>query len=213
MVLNPFSIFNIIFIFILTAVLTVIIGFPILEFLVFNPEGETIITTADEALDLLLRPKAVLVFLAIQNSILIFLVYLRVIKLGGHKPEELGITSDHFFQKVGIGLFLGFILLIVVFAISFALAQFDLEQEPPFGIPETTAELGMILIAGVIFAPIGEEIFFRAYIITALKERYPRYFAFSFSAVFFAIVHFSLEALRVFSLPSFLTGIKVCFPV
>lgn len=188
-------------------ILTVVIALPLLEFFVFAPEGISLFSEPEAAMDLILTPRAVLLFLALQNSLLIILIYIRVFHLGRYKAEDIGITTQNSGRLILEGLAWGLIIIAIMTALSYALAYAGLETEAPFGIPDAPPELILILVGGVIFAPIGEELFFRAYIFTAVKARYNVYFAYTFSALFFAVSHFSL----VEFLPILLMGIFLAF--
>ncbi|CAN5790578.1 hypothetical protein BH24CHL6_BH24CHL6_17050 [soil metagenome] len=66
-----------------------------------------------------------------------------------------------------------------------------LDAQPPSVIPtpETTPELLAVLLAAVILAPIGEEVFFRGFAMTAwLRDLGPRS-ALVRSSIFFAVIH------------------------
>jgi membrane protease YdiL (CAAX protease family) len=207
MVSDPYSFFNIFTIFLLMLIFTVLIGLPVVEWLVFRPEGTSILKLGDEVLELAKTPRSVLLLLAIQNSALILLIYFRVIKFGKKKPVELGITSKDALRVGLMGLVWSAVFISIIALVTFALSFWEIESEPPFGIPTTPVELIMILIAGCIFAPIAEELFFRAYIITAIKKRYSVTFAYMFSALFFAAAHASLEVM----IPMVLMGLFLAY--
>ncbi|UCH89612.1 MAG: CPBP family intramembrane metalloprotease [Thermoplasmata archaeon] len=195
MVTDPFSFFNIFLIFIVALAITTVVGYPLLEYLVFKPAGTSFFSSDEGYLDLVFSPKALFISLALQNIALVSLIYLRVIKFGGHTQEELGISTKKIGKLSLLGLGWGIIIIAVVTAVTIGLALAGLESEPSFGIPEKLPELALILVAGVVFAPIGEELYFRAYIMTAVSARYNKTVTFTFSALFFAVLHLSLEAL------------------
>jgi membrane protease YdiL (CAAX protease family) len=199
MVKDPFSLFNIILIFILMISFSYIIIYPVVDDLIYGTGSESDPgmnnkTSIERAFELKSPPEYVLIILAVQNIILVTLIYMRVIWLGKRSPRDMGISMDNIGRNVLIGLLLSAIIIVILAIITLALAQVKLEDEPMFQTPVNPSELAMVLIGVAVFAPIGEELFFRAYIVTALKARYHRYIAYSFSAVFFAIVHFNIAA-------------------
>jgi len=86
---------------------------------------------------------------------------------------------------------------------SLLLGTFDMQMQ--VDVAPVFAELNSpwwLLIAGVIIAPLAEEIFFRGFIFTGLRERLPWWKAALISSAVFAILHLQITAF----LPIFLLG-------
>jgi hypothetical protein len=78
--------------------------------------------------------------------------------------------------------------------------NFQLYSQDPFAVI-------LLLCAFSIFAPIGEEIYFRSYVFTAVSKRTNVRLGYIISAGFFAIVHLSLFTL----IPTFIAGIALVY--
>ncbi len=94
----------------------------------------------------------------------------------------------------------GGIALALVLMVAFGLVFPHSVQQIPA--PDTVLQFVPLAIAVVLIAPIFEELFFRGYILEAMRRRSGRTAAYLFSAALFAIVHYQLQAL----VPIFITG-------
>lgn len=91
---------------------------------------------------------------------------------------------------------------------SLLLASFDLQIQ--VDVAPVFAELNSpwwLMAAGVIVAPVAEEIFFRGFIFGGLRERYPWWQAAAISSGIFALLHMQLTAF----LPIFILGMIFSF--
>lgn len=195
MVEDPFSLFSIFMIFVLSSVITGVITIPLLDHFVFNPEGESITTAAFTREDLFYTPGGVFILVLVSNIALLSILYIRVIRMGGRTFDEIGVKFNNLKEHLPAGLVYGILILFIMMIISIFYQLLDLEAVQRFAVPRNGIELVMLLAVGAVLAPAGEEIFFRGYIISALSSRYSRPFVYVFSAVLFALLHFDLANL------------------
>lgn len=207
MVSDPFSLFNIFMTLIFSMVLTSILSIPLLELFIFRPEGETILTGIFTRTDLLETPLAVFLLSFVLNAAFISMVYLRLKYPGKYSLSDIGVKISEPLRSIQAGVVYGLAVIFLMFMISIMIASTGLEPDAPFGIPETVSGLILVLIAGAIMAPAGEELFFRAYVVTALKKRYNIYFTYFFSASFFALLHLDIIGL----IPIFIIGVILAY--
>jgi membrane protease YdiL (CAAX protease family) len=121
--------------------------------------------------------------------------------------DSVGLRS---FQGQALGQGCGLMILSAIFNMIYAtfLAWFDLDVQadlvPLFD--ELSSPLWMLL-AGVIVAPVVEEVFFRGFVFAGLRKRYDWRKAATISSALFAVVHFQLTAF----LPIFFLGYIFAF--
>ena len=138
---------------------------------------------------------------------LVAIVYFRIIAPGMMSWADIGLVGRDFFRNLWIGVAAWILLLVASIALSAALFEIGIKQDQAelFSAVKDAPlfQFIMVLLAGAILAPIGEEIFFRGFLFTSLlKERGP-IVAYAASSLLFAVVHFNLPAL----LPILVLGI------
>ena len=109
---------------------------------------------------------------------LVAIVYLRIVAPGVMSWADLGLVGRDFLRNLWIGVAAWILLLVASIALTAALYEIGIEQdqEELFSAVKDAPLLQflMVLFAGAILAPIGEEIFFRGFLFTSLlKERGP----------------------------------------
>jgi len=109
-------------------------------------------------------------------------------------------------------LLMGFGLMLLSFGFnaiySLLLASFNLQMQ--VDVAPVFAELNSpwwLMAAGVLVAPVAEEIFFRSFIFGGLRERFPWWKAAVISSAIFAVLHMQLTAF----LPIFILGMIFSF--
>jgi membrane protease YdiL (CAAX protease family) len=135
------------------------------------------------------------VYIGLAELLLLVPVWWFSIRKYGVGWDALGLRE---FKGTYVGLGCGLMVLTFVFnaVYSTILALFDIEVQPDL-VP-IFAELSSpwwLLIAGVIVAPIVEEIFFRGFIFAGLRSRYEWRWAAVISSLLFALVHLQPAAL------------------
>jgi membrane protease YdiL (CAAX protease family) len=141
-------------------------------------------------------------FIGLAELVLLVPVWWLTVRKYGVGWEALGLREfKGGFIGLGCGLMILSFLLNAVYGAFLAL--FGLEIQPDL-IP-VFAELDSpwwLLIAGVIVAPVVEEIFFRGFVFSGLRNRYSWRTAAVISSLFFALVHLQPAAL----IPIFILG-------
>lgn len=146
-----------------------------------------------------LPPAILFVAIASLQLFLVAIVHLRIIVPGVMTWTDIGLVGRDFFRNLSIGLGAWILMLIASFALSAALREIGIEpdQAELFSAVKDAplSQFLLVLLAGAILAPIGEEIFFRGFLFTSLlKERGPAV-AYAASSLLFAVVHLNLAAL------------------
>ena len=146
-----------------------------------------------------LPPAILFVAIASLQIFLVAIVHVRIIVPGVMTWTDIGLVGRDFFRNLSIGLGAWILMLIASFALSAALREIEIEQDQAelFSAVKDAplSQFLLVLLAGAILAPIGEEIFFRGFLFTSLlKERGP-VVAYAASSLLFAVVHLNLPAL------------------
>ncbi|HVR73523.1 MAG TPA: CPBP family glutamic-type intramembrane protease [Planctomycetota bacterium] len=147
-------------------------------------------------------------------------VFLLVRRGPGQPLSTLGLRSPRWWSSVGFTL-LVFTLSIYPIAAVMALwvvalhdlAGLDIAPQDSVALFRSIAEnddigaVAILLVGGVIIAPVGEEIFFRGFIFGCFRERLGPLLGAVLSSFFFALLHLSLVAFA----PLFLIGCILCY--
>jgi membrane protease YdiL (CAAX protease family) len=139
-------------------------------------------------------PIGIAIVLAVQMATYFLLLWLLVVRTGAlavsdfdlGRPRHLARLVGDFLFGVGVMVPTTVVILIVT-AIVFGL----LGVQPPEVVPtpRLPAELALIALLAVVVVPVGEEIFFRGFALTAWLRDLGERAALSRSAIFFAVVH------------------------
>jgi membrane protease YdiL (CAAX protease family) len=142
------------------------------------------------------------VFIGLAELALLLPVWWLTVRKYGVGWSALGLRE---FTGGMLGLGCGLMLLSFLFNIAYStfLALFDLDVQ--VDLVPIFAELSSpwwLLVAGVVVAPIVEEIFFRGFIFAGLRRRYDWQKAALISSALFALIHLQLTAM----IPIFILG-------
>jgi hypothetical protein len=153
----------------------------------------------------LLTPQLLLVFVAIQDAILVGFTYIAMFRPGHLTLKEIGATAE---ANLPRGAVIGVLAGLALFAVASGLGWL-LERTGWFGAGEsliqvsTPAGRALTLIATVAIAPPAEELFFRAYALPVLERKWGPAAGMALSALMFSLVHGSLFQL----VPIFFAGV------
>jgi membrane protease YdiL (CAAX protease family) len=141
-------------------------------------------------------------FTGIAESLLLAPVWWLAVRKHGAGWDSLGLRR---FQAGNLGVGCGLMILSIIFNLVYSsiLAVFDLQMQSDL-VP-IFAELSSpwwLLLAGIVVAPVVEEIFFRGFLYAGLAQRYPWRKAALISSAFFALVHLQPTAI----VPIFILG-------
>ena len=148
----------------------------------------------DELMKRIFEPGPLLIQTFAQNATFVLLVWLRVVYPRIITWTDMGLTRQNLARRVGIGAGAGVLLLAVSVVLGKILEQFGAPpstQEEYFkGIKSAPVALfPVVLLAGAVIAPIGEEIFFRGYVFISFLRTMPVWLAYLLAAVIFAALH------------------------
>lgn len=133
---------------------------------------------------------------------LLAVTYLRFVRPGILTTETLGLRRDRLAEQVSTGVALGFGVLIVTALVGAALRELGVRQTQLADLQcVRNFPLGgflLILTAGALLAPIGEELFFRGYVFRTYLETRGPVVAYGLTSLLFAVLHQNLPGLPLF---------------
>jgi membrane protease YdiL (CAAX protease family) len=148
--------------------------------------------------------------LDVANIVCIALIVGVVLGFYKEKLASLGLTT----KKLPKALLYGVVGFIVAFVVA-GIAGYPIEQR--FGVDPTQQALSqaatvsgmlpLVLLSGVIIAPIAEEIVFRGYLYKAFRDRFRPSYAIVLSAALFSAIHLELLA----AVPLFVIGVVLAY--
>jgi membrane protease YdiL (CAAX protease family) len=148
--------------------------------------------------------------LDVSNGISVALILAAVLGFYREKLASLGFTST----KVPKALLYGVLGFVVAFAVS-GVVGYPIQQR--FGADPTQEALSqateapglfpLVIVSGVIIAPVAEEIVFRGYFYKAFRDRFKPSHAIVLSAALFAVLHLELLA----TVQLFVIGIALAY--
>jgi uncharacterized protein len=162
--------------------------------------------------DLVLSPPLFFMLVMAQNLAFAGVTLLRTLYLAGRSPAWLGLRLARPLTQIGLGLAAGLGFLVLNIGLSILFRSMGIEQNQAELYPLQAGDLlGQLLIgiAGAVFAPIGEELFFRGYVYGAVRERFGVAAAVVGSALLFGVAHVfsATEGLLALILPVMLLGL------
>ena len=189
---NPFAIRRMIATFFAAMAFTILIEMPIIFMIIAQTVPD--LTDTEAVMAAFLTPEMVLFSVAVQDAILVFFLYLAMIKPGHLTFKGMGLSGDHKLPAaIIVGTAIGLAMLALSTCIGILLDSTGLfgTQESPF---QATGGLGLVLIiiATVAIAPPAEELFFRGYALTVLEKKWGAAAGVLLSAVLFALAHQSV---------------------
>jgi len=160
---------------------------------------------------LTLSPGGLVLAVVTMDGALLAVVYFRIVRPRVLTWEQLGLTLADAWQRVRLGLVVGIAVIVADAILEAALAAFGIhqtQQEVFLGVRDATpGQFVGILLAAAFIAPVCEEVFFRGYIFTAVRQRYGVALAFIASSLLFALAHLNAQAF----LPILLIGVGFCY--
>ena len=173
----------------LGAVLLVLFGLSIFYAAGRAAAGRTLLTTISPALFFLLIVLEDAIFL---TAVELLLVHRRVVTWG-----DLGLRRAGAGAAAARGIGWGALFILVAGALEYLLARLGVQQTQAAQFPlQGASPLGVaaILVAGVVFAPVAEEVFFRGYVCRAMSERKGALKGVVYSSLLFGAIHWNLGA-------------------
>jgi membrane protease YdiL (CAAX protease family) len=152
----------------------------------------------------------VLSVIALDGSLLA-VVYFRLVRPAVLSWKQMGVTPANFWERARLGVAVGIFVILATSAVTFLLEKAGIQQTQQdlfAGVRGATAGqfIGVLLAAAAI-VPVAEEIFFRGYVFTAIRQRWGLIPAFATSGLLFAVAHLNLEAF----IPILLIGMTFCW--
>lgn len=209
--LKPLSI---IFIFIVALIATALIYFPILfiSLILFYNGG----FTENEIIKFVFSAPMLLTFTIIQCIAIISSVYLYIIRPKAITFEEIGFTSHSLLKNLLLGIFIGILLFSLLTIIEILLLKTGLfEKDYYVPVVRDSYEYILAIFAVSVFAPIGEEIFFRGVAVKGVMKYYAskgksgEKISVIFSSIFFSISHMSIIGFIPLILVSIILAITI----
>jgi len=200
---RPFSVHRMLATFFAAMAVTVFIELPLIFLVMAQASGGS--TDPAALLSQLLSPQLLLVFIAIQDAVLVGFTYFAMFRPGHLTLKDLGATAE---ANLPRGAFIGVLAGLALFAVASGMGWL-LERTGWFAAGESLIQVGtpgglvLTLIATVAIAPPAEELFFRGYALPVLERKWGPAAGISLSALMFSLVHGSLFQL----VPIFLAGV------
>jgi hypothetical protein len=148
--------------------------------------------------DMPTSPWALFVLIAVEDAVLLAIVYYLLIRRGVTSWREMGLTWTLSTRSLGLGVLFGALFVIATAAVGIVLDLLGIEQTQAAQFPikgATGGGLAAIWIAGVVFAPVTEEIFFRGYLYRAMSTLKGATRGLIYSSLLFGLLHFNVAAL------------------
>jgi len=134
----------------------------------------------------------------ILDGCLIGVVFLRIILPRVLSWRELGLTMTNFWGMVRLGIGVGVVVVLGAALLEAALGAVGVQQtqEQMFAgvVGAPLAQFVGVFLAGAVIAPICEEIFFRGFVFTVVRQTHGMLAAFVVSGILFALAHANLQA-------------------
>jgi len=200
---RPFSVHRMLATFFAAMAVTVFLELPMIVYLMAQGSGGS--TDPEALLAQLMTPQMLLVFIAIQDAVLVGFTYLAMFRPKHLTLKDIGATVEANLPK---GAVIGALAGLALFAVASGFGWL-LERTGWFGTGESLFQVGtpeglvLTLVATVAIAPPAEELFFRAYALPVLERKWGPAAGVTLSAFMFSLVH--LEPLQF--LPIFLAGV------
>jgi len=140
--------------------------------------------------------------LIVANIVSVALIVALVLSFYKEKLSSLGLTTKKLPEALLYGV-VGFIVAFIVASIvGYPIEQYfgvDLTQQALSHSATVSGLLPLVLLSGVIIAPIAEEIVFRGYFYKAFRDRFKPWYAIVMSAALFSAIHLEpLAAVQLF---------------
>jgi membrane protease YdiL (CAAX protease family) len=186
---NPFAVRRMVATFFAAMAFTLFIELPVM-FFVFAQTSPDIDNT-QAAMASMITPEMILFSVAVQDAILVYFLYIAMLKPGHITLKGMGLSFD---SRVANAVLIGSVVGLGIFGLS-TMVGVLVDGTGLFGTPESpfqaSGALGFALIAisTVLIAPFAEELFFRGYALTVLERKWGAAAGVMLSAVIFALAH------------------------
>jgi hypothetical protein len=171
---------------------TIFIELPVMMLVI--AQTSTGVSDAGAAVNKILSPGMILFAVAVQDAILVYFLYIAMLKPGHLTLKGMGLWLDH---RLPVAVLIGSVVGLAIFALS-TMVGILLDstgwlgtQESPFQASGAMA-LVLITISTVLIAPPAEELFFRGYALVVLERKWGAAAGVLLSAVLFAAAHGSV---------------------
>lgn len=147
--------------------------------------------------DLATDPAVLFVSVIVGDGALALAAYLLIVRRGILSWRQMGLTGAVRGHPVvrGVGWAVVFIVASTIVSTALASVGVDQTQSRQFPLQDMgVAGRVAIWVAGVLFAPVAEEIFFRGYVFRAMSARYGTGQGLVWSSVLFSLLHLNLPA-------------------
>lgn len=137
----------------------------------------------------------------LQTALLTGLPVLIAVRGYGHRLSDLGFIPGGLRQgwRQGVRWGVGLFFLVVIAGILLALLNPSLPEPQDFAklimMVDSPYKLLLVVLMGVILAPLGEELFFRGFFYPALRRSFGTGWGILLTALFFAALHFDVYRL------------------
>jgi membrane protease YdiL (CAAX protease family) len=154
-----------------------------------------------------LSPGTIVLSVVLLDGALLGVVYVRIVRPGVLSWEQLGLRTNNLGHLLRIGVGTGVLTIVASGLVELLLQGFGVHQtqyqefEGLLGAPPP--QIVGVFLAVAIVAPACEEIFFRGYVFTALRQTRGLWPGIGASSVLFALAHLNVQAF----LPILLIGI------
>ena len=142
---------------------------------------------------------------------LLGMTYFRFLRPGVLTVAELGFSLTALPRQIGMGLVLGFLMLVVSAAIQLVMKALGYPQtqlaELEFVRAMPPASFLAVTLAGAVLAPISEELYFRGAVFRGYLRTSPPWVAYLATGVLFALLHLNWRAF----LPLFVLSLMLCW--
>jgi membrane protease YdiL (CAAX protease family) len=158
-----------------------------------------------------LTPGGLVLSVITLDGSLLGVLYFRLVRPAVLSWQQMGVTLASFWDRARLGVAVGIFVIVATAAVTFLLEKVGVQQTQQdlfAGVRGASPGqfLGVLLAAAAI-VPVAEEIFFRGYVFTAVRQRWGLVPAFATSGLLFAVAHLNLEAF----LPILLIGVTFCW--
>lgn len=156
-------------------------------------------------------PYALFILVLIGDLGLVGIVWLLLVKPALSSPRDMGLVGRDALPAALRGLLWGVLFILVSGAVQLLLTLLGVASDQASQFPlqgSGTAGRVAIWVAGVVLAPVAEEIFFRGYVLRAMSARKGYARGLVYSSVVFGLVHFNLAAFLPLALGGMLLAVS-----
>ena len=196
---------------VLVVLLSSLLSAPVLGMLIMTRTADPAALLQDPTalLQVLQDPISFFLLAAVQDGVFVGVVYVLVVRRRVSSWRQMGLRAPRL-RSLGWGLFYGAAFTAASAVIELVLSVFGVEQTQSAQFPLGQGGIGgtvAIWLAGVLLAPIAEEIFFRGFMFRAITARKGLVRGVIYSSLVFGFVHFNAAAFLPISVGAALLAI------